>query len=260
MNCRLCNASTNLLFTTTVLTKYEVNYYECSNCELVQPQEPYWLDEAYSSPFTIGDTGTVRRPLLMGRSVSALIFFCFNSKGKFVDYAGGYGTLTRYMRDLGFDYYTTDLYAPNIMAKGFDATEGRYDMATAFECFEHFVSPAEELEKILAYSDSIFFSTEVCPKPAPPLAKWAYYGFHHGQHIALYRTATFKYLAKKYGLNYYQLFYYHFFTRKKIPSVVFQFLIAAGRFGLNFLVRLFMKTRTFSDSTLLTKRVIKDNL
>lgn len=254
MNCRLCNTPATSIFTTTVLTKYEVTYYECPTCELVQPENPYWLEEAYSSPFTIGDTGTVRRPLIMGRSVATLLFFCFDRKGRFVDYAGGYGTLARYMRDVGFDYYTTDLYAPNIMARGFDAEAGRYELATAFECFEHFVAPADELERILAYSDSIFFSTEICPSPAPPLSEWPYYGFHHGQHIALYRRATLRFLAKKYGLHYHSLFYYHFFTRRKIPSFLFQFLVAAGRFGLNFVVRFFMKTRTFTDAELLVKR------
>ncbi|GAB4038028.1 class I SAM-dependent methyltransferase [Spirosoma gilvum] len=253
MNCRVCESETSFLFRTTVLNKYSVAYYECPTCDFVQTETPYWLEEAYSHAFTSTDTGTLQRSLILGKSAATLAFFAFDRNARFIDYAGGYGTLARYMRDIGFDYYTTDLYATNFMARGFDAQPGRYEMATAFECFEHFEQPAQELEKILAYSDSIFFTTQPCPKPAPAISNWWYYSPHHGQHIALYRPKTLEYLGKQYGLHYYNLLNYHLLTKRRLSAPVFWFLVAAGRFGLNLLVNLLMKSRTLSDQELLKK-------
>ena len=251
MTCRICKSQADLLFRATVLNKYSVGYYECPTCDFVQTEDPYWLEEAYSHAFTTTDTGTLQRSLILGKSAVALVFFSFDRQAKFIDYAGGYGTLTRYMRDIGFDFYSTDLYATNFMARGFDAEPGRYELATAFECFEHFVHPRQELEKILSYTDSIFFTTQPCPKPAPAIDKWWYYAPHHGQHIALYRPKTLAYLGRAYGLNYYTIRNYHLLTRRKLSPFMFKLLVIGGRFGLSTVVQLLTKSRTQSDADLL---------
>ncbi|MBC3783789.1 class I SAM-dependent methyltransferase [Spirosoma utsteinense] len=237
-----------------------MTYFECPACAFVQTEEPYWLEEAYSSAFTTTDTGTLQRSLILGKSAATLLYFAFDAKGKFVDYAGGYGTLARLMRDIGFDFYSTDLYAENFMAKGFDAEPGRYEAATAFECFEHFVNPRQELEKILAYSDTIFFTTQPCPIPAPAVTDWWYYAPHHGQHVALYRAKTLAYLGQQYGLHYHRILNYHLFTKKRIPTFLFSFFIVAGRLGLSSIVRLLMKSRTLSDAALLKKKPTHNRL
>ncbi|WP_461096433.1 class I SAM-dependent methyltransferase [Spirosoma luteolum] len=242
------------MFKATVLSKYSVGYYECPTCRLVQTETPYWLDEAYQSAFTTTDTGTLSRCQILGRSTIALLFFLFDRRGRFVDYAGGYGLLTRYMRDAGFDFYNTDPYAPNLLANGFDAPPGRYELATAFECFEHFVNPAEELQKIMAYSDSIFFTTQPCPTPAPAVTDWWYYAPHHGQHVSLYRPETLAYLGRQQGLHYYNLLNYHLFTRKRLVPGVFPLLVAAGRFGLASVLRLFLRSKTVADAALIEQR------
>lgn len=259
MQCRVCGSEAAPLFDTVVLHRHKVTYFECPTCAFVQTEDPYWLEEAYSSAFTTTDTSTIRRSLILGKSAMALLYFAFNAQGKFVDYAGGYGTLARLMRDVGFDFYSTDLYAENFMAKGFDATPGRYELATAFECFEHFVYPGQELEKILAYSDNIFFTTQPCPTPAPAIKDWWYYSPHHGQHIALYRPKTLAYLGQQYGLHYHRILNYHLFTRKRIPTLLFSLLVVAGRLGLSVVVQLLMKSRILSDAALLEKRASPKN-
>jgi hypothetical protein len=253
IECRVCGSLAVPLFETVVLQRHKVTYFECPSCEFVQTEEPYWLEEAYNSAFTTTDTGALQRSLVLKKSTAALLYFAFNAQGRFVDYAGGYGTLARLMRDIGFDFYSTDLYAENFMAKGFDAAPGKYELATAFECFEHFVSPCQELEKILTYSDTIFFTTQLCPKPAPAINAWWYYAPHHGQHIALYRPKTLAYLAQQYGLHYHRFLHYHLFTKKPVSAFFFSLLIVAGRVGLSKIVQLLMKSRTLSDAALLEK-------
>ncbi|HEY0108934.1 MAG TPA: class I SAM-dependent methyltransferase [Fibrella sp.] len=259
MICRVCHSEAKPLFTTRVLDKYDAAYYECPVCQFVQTEDPFWLPEAYSSAFTTTDTGTLQRSMILGKSALAVAVFLAGKNGKFVDYAGGYGTLTRLMRDWGLDFYSTDLYAENIIAKGFDAPSPgpnvpKYALATAFECFEHFVNPAEELAKILTYTDTIFFTTQPIPTPAPAVTDWWYYAPHHGQHVALYRPQTLAHLGKQAGLNYYNIRNYHLLTRKTLPPWLFPVLVVAGRFGLAPLLRLLLTSRTLSDAALLERR------
>lgn len=258
MECRVCGNLAVPLFETVVLQRHNVTYFECPSCAFVQTEEPYWLAEAYSSAFTTTDTSTLQRSLILGKSAAALFYFAFDAKARFVDYAGGYGTLTRLMRDTGFNFFSTDLYADNVMARGFDATPGTtYEAATAFECFEHFVYPRQELEKILAYSDTIFFTTQPCPQPTPAINDWWYYAPHHGQHIALYRPKTLAYLGEQYGLRYHRFLHYHLFTKRPVSAFLFSFLVIAGRLGLSKVVQLLMKSRTLSDAALLEKSAPK---
>ena len=44
----MCNSNSDFVFSNKVLGKYDVAYYKCSNCESLQTETPYWLDEAYA--------------------------------------------------------------------------------------------------------------------------------------------------------------------------------------------------------------------
>jgi hypothetical protein len=51
----------------------------------------------------------------------------------------------------------------------------------------------------LSISDSLLFSTELLPVPAPPIADWWYYGPEHGQHIAFFTRTAIRKLARVSG-------------------------------------------------------------
>ncbi len=248
MRCRICEHETSLLFRTTVLNKYNVGYYQCPACEFVQTETPFWLDEAYQNSINTTDTGLVSRNIVLSKSATALFFFCFNRQAKFLDYAGGYGMFARLMRDVGFDYYTTDPYTPNLLAKGFDTIPDQTEAVSVFECFEHFVNPLEEVEKVLALSRNVFFTTQLIPNPIPKPGQWWYYAHNHGQHVAFYTPKTLAYIASRYNLRVYSLLNYHLFTEQRISPIWYKFLIAAGRLGLGDFLRFFMKSRTVQDS------------
>ena len=55
--CRLCGDSTRRVHSATILGKYRVDYLQCESCELLQTEDPYWLDEAYQHPINVVDTG-----------------------------------------------------------------------------------------------------------------------------------------------------------------------------------------------------------
>jgi len=225
MNCKICQNETSKIFDAIVLYKYEVSYFQCPKCGFAQTEKPYWLDEAYESSMNLSDTGVMFRSERMSKITTSLITLFFNSKGIFLDYAGGLGVFTRQMRDIGFNYYWQDPYTKNVLARGFEGDlNKKYELVTTFESFEHFEEPLDEVEKILKLTDTIILTTDLISKKAPKHENWWYYGSEHGQHIAFHSKDSFKVMATKFGLHYHNMMNVHILTRKKIGFIGTTFL------------------------------------
>ncbi|AFY41987.1 methyltransferase domain-containing protein [Nostoc sp. PCC 7107] len=226
--CKVCESSSHHFAKSIVLGKYEVDYFQCSDCGFVQTEEPYWLDEAYSDAITRTDIGLVFRNNNLSRRTAHILFNIFDHEAKFLDYGGGYGLFVRMMRDFGFDFYWDDKFCTNLFAKGFEFDEinnGAYELVTAFEVFEHFINPIEEIENILNISKNILFSTEILPENNPKPNEWWYYSPHDGQHISIYTTKTLSKIAEKYNLNLYSDgASFHLLTEKNLPPDLFNTL------------------------------------
>lgn len=250
MTCKICGSSSQKVFEGKILHKYEVSYFKCRDCGFLQTEEPYWLNEAVEDAVSLLDTGILSRNYYVARLTAVIIFFFFNSKAKFLDYAGGYGILTRLMRDMGFDFHWYDLYAPNLFARGFEYVSDldKLELVTCFESFEHFVNPLNEIEKILAVSKNVFFSTELLPPNIPQPHDWWYYGLDHGQHLSFYSLNTLAYMAQKYHLNLYSNgLNIHLFTTKTLNNSLFKFLLKSSKYGPFCLVKRKMKGRSSAD-------------
>ncbi len=207
MKSKITGGETRLLFKKKVLSKYDVSYFQCVDTGYIQTEEPYWLNEAYSSAISSLDCGLVMRNTMLTSRVSKLIYDEFNTKAKFIDYGGGYGLFVRMMRDAGFDFYLQDLYAPNLFAQYFDVKDltevSHFELLTAFEVFEHLVNPLPEIEKMLTFSKNILFSTEIMPANKGEIEKWWYFVPEAGQHVSLYTIDSLKFIAKKFNLYFY---------------------------------------------------------
>ena len=204
--CKVCGSSSLFFAKTQILQKYDVNYYQCSNCGFVQTESPYWLDEAYSEAIATSDVGLVYRNNMMADITAKLLFNYFDHDAKFLDYGGGYGLFVRLMRDKGFDFYWKDKFCKNIFAKGFELEESDKPnllLITAFELFEHFIMPIEEIDEVVSLASNILFSTELLPDDSPKPDKWWYYATHEGQHISIYTKESLNILAAKYNLKLY---------------------------------------------------------
>jgi hypothetical protein len=250
MICKICNSNTPQTFTSKILKKYDVKYFKCDNCGYLFTEEPFWLEEAYSRSINLSDTGLLDRNIYVSKVLSVLIFFCFNRNGSFLDYAGGYGVFTRLMRDIGFDFYWHDPYTKNLFANGFEKdlkSNFKFELLTAFEVFEHLVSPKEELEKMLGFSNTIIFSTELMPQEIPEPKDWWYYGFNHGQHISFYTEKTLNTLANQFKLNYYNIDEIHILTKRKFNNSVLILMKKLRNYGLFQIVKRAVKSKTFSD-------------
>jgi 2-polyprenyl-3-methyl-5-hydroxy-6-metoxy-1,4-benzoquinol methylase len=202
MQCNICTQQTAPLFTKLVLNKHNVQYYKCPSCDFIQTEQPYWLNEAYSSAISDLDLGPVNRAIRGSRLVEGVILAGFNPNAAFIDWGGGYGVFTRMMRDIGYDFYWSDLYCENLFARQFAAQPGQtYELLTAFEVFEHLVNPIDEIATMLTRSRSLLFTTLVPPADPHKLASWWYLTLEHGQHISLYSLKSLQILAERFGLH-----------------------------------------------------------
>lgn len=211
-----------------MLNKYPVDFFRCSECGFVQTEEPFWLKEAYGDVINSSDVGLVQRNSRLTTIARVVVAAFFDTKGQFLDFAGGYGLFVRMMRDRGLDFYWLDRYCTNLFAGGFvaDLNDDRcYELITAFEVFEHLVDPVSGLDEIMHHSRNILFTTNLLPEPAPKPDKWWYYGLEHGQHISFYTRKSLQVLAEKKGLNYYSNgATMHLLTEKKLNAPLFYLL------------------------------------
>lgn len=195
------------VFSEKVLEKHLVNYFYCEESGLLKTETPYWLDEAYQEAIADTDTGIVMRNNSTSVFLERILHHLFGREGKFLDVSGGYGLLTRLLRDKGFDCYTTDKYCKNIFAKAFEPGERfQANALFAFEVLEHLENPRQFLEEIFSqYScKTLIFSTLTFSDQIPP-RDWHYYSFETGQHITFYQPRTLALLAETVGNNYYSM-------------------------------------------------------
>jgi len=220
MICRVCGERSRAAFKATLMGKHEASYYFCDSCEHLQTQDPGWLPEAYSNAISDMDTGILQRNLFFKSILSAVISAFFDRNALFLDYAGGYGILTRLMRDAGFEFYWLDKYAKNIFANLFEYRPelGRPLLLTAIEVFEHLENPMEDISQMFELSDSILFSQTCLPIPPPKPDDWWYYALEGGQHISFYSQVTLRTIAQRYGKNYYGYRDIHLLTPVTLPE------------------------------------------
>ncbi len=244
--CRVCGEKVKLLWPGQLLD-LTVHYFECDACRYVQTERPYWLDRAYSDAINGSDTGIMTRNLANARIVMATLVCLGTLDGKVVDWAGGYGILVRLLRDYGIDALWADRYCKNLVARGFEYRSGGGAIVTAFEAFEHFLNPAEEVNTLLSIAPNILLSTEIIPEPAPPQSDWWYYGREHGQHIGFFRLKTLELLAARRGKHFLSNGHsYHLISDRPINKMSWLLLLAAKNL-LPAILRPRLRSKTWQD-------------
>jgi hypothetical protein len=216
----------------------------------MQTEEPYWLEEAYADAIALTDTGLLMRNISMAMRLTAVLGLLFDRDARYADAGGGYGVLTRLMRDVGFDYYWSDPYCTNLFAKGFEASPRLTPFAaiTAFEVMEHVYDPLAFVRSTLAAhgSSSVIFSTQLF-EGQPPGPDWFYYSGETGQHISFYQPRTLRTMADALSLNVYSLGSFHLFTDRRLNTGAFKACASRLSFLMFPAMRLWLRSRTIAD-------------
>lgn len=207
-------------FSAQVLRKYPADYEVCCSCGFLRVREPHWLGEAYSSAIAAADTGLVMRNLSLGLKVAGVLYWLLKERGQgaYLDAAGGYGMFTRLMRDFGFEFYWSDKYCQNLLARGFEFNEQSKTCraVTAMEVMEHLVDPLGFVDEVLknSGSDTLLFTTELY-EGKPPSLDWWYYAFATGQHIGFFTRSSLEVLGRKLGLHFISANGLHILSRQQ---------------------------------------------
>ena len=225
MKSKITGGGTEFIFTLRLMNKYDVRYYRCLDTGFIQTEDPYWLQEAYSSAITKLDVGMVMRNEQLREQAQNFIMRFLNQNGIFLDFAGGYGLFTRMMRDRGFNFFHHDQYCQNIFAEYFELADAGqadgFELVTAFEVFEHMEKPMEEIRNITTFSDHLLFTTHLQPQRS--LTDWWYLAPETGQHIAFHTYKSLEYLATELGYNFYSNgVSIHLFCKNRLASNPFQ--------------------------------------
>jgi hypothetical protein len=197
-------------------------------CDYVFVHPTPWLADAHAASLATTDTDAAIRSIFTAARLSAFLFLVLaeRGQGRFVDVAGGYGLLTRLMRDLGFDYYWSDLYSPNLFARGFEYGPhvGPCTAISAVEALEHMPNPLVFLRDSLVthQSDTLLLTTEVFPdgRPLAPSQWQNYYSFETGQHVSFFSARGLDTLARRLGLTYTRAGRLHILSRRHMPRAL----------------------------------------
>jgi hypothetical protein len=249
-SCPICKTELHFEFEAKVLKKYDVRYMQCPHCELLKTEDPYWLEEAYQNAIIDADTGLVQRNNRIAKKIAGIIYFLLDKNASYLDVAGGYGMFTRLMRDYGFNFYWSDPFCENILARGFQArghTDQFYGL-TAFEVLEHTDKPVDFFIELMSSNPckTVLFTTKLYDGKVPDQSWW-YYAFNEGQHISFYTTKTLETIAKNLGIYFHSSNGIHYFSEKPINKFMFNLL--AGRLSSLFFMYVSrrMSSLTFSD-------------
>jgi 2-polyprenyl-3-methyl-5-hydroxy-6-metoxy-1,4-benzoquinol methylase len=243
--CRACGGATTVVFETTILGRYPVNFLKCQVCESLQPKDPFWIAESYSNAIAATDTGAMVRNLQCQAAVYA-VAVCCRASGRFLDFGGGAGVLCRLLRDHGFDAFVTDKYAEPVFARAFsisldECQGGEFALVSAVEVLEHLEDPAREIGRLFALQpDVVVATTQVYQGQGKD---WWYLSAQTGQHVFFYSKRCLEQFAQKYGFYYLDADWIHVFSAKPLGM----FRRVALRFSLSNLglgmIRLWLAVR-----------------
>jgi hypothetical protein len=188
------------MFEKNVQGKHRVGYWQCSRCRSLQTDRPTWLDAAYRDFPGYGVDGAHRASAMRSRVLFAATLFGLGNALRVLDWGGGCGLVARMLRDVGFDAYVCDPFAPNLYAMGYDGDpNGTWDIVTAFEVLEHLPDPRRDIAPLFASRPRLIIA---CTWPYHDEGEgWPYLHHESGQHVFFWSEAALAEAGRDYGYD-----------------------------------------------------------
>lgn len=211
--CKLCNKTTNYLFSLEVYKNIQAHYYECEECNTLQSYHldamtPNELKNFYESIKNLNiDSGAAWRQYCIVNRIKSLVNLRVirNSGHKFkvLDFGSGSGFAASCIKfNLGCDVYAYEPYVQSGFSsiqcfKSIDEVidNGPYNLVIASEVFEHLNEPLRTLNVIRDLLDkklSYLFITTGLYIPGKRDKNWKYLAAISGQHVIFYSTQSMK--------------------------------------------------------------------
>jgi hypothetical protein len=219
--CRLCDGHLVPKFNRQVLHQYDVRYLECEQCGSLQTESPYWIKNAYDSNLSSLDSGAAQRNL-QNLAASYLISKLYRVRDA-LDFGGGDGLLCRLLRDYNVNCYVNDKYAAPTYGQGFSVPNFTTpNLVLAFEVFEHFATPAQELEHLFESRPKVLLASTAVYKQQN--SDWWYLASEGGQHVFFYSQRAIRMVANRFGYSSLLSGGFVLFVRKPYQSPLKHFL------------------------------------
>jgi hypothetical protein len=196
--CRVCGTALEPRLTVPVRGR-PAELLRCPACELHEFAEPVWLEEANRDPVAQIDVGLANRCQAVANLVETIVRAQGLQQRRLLDYGGGYGLLTRLVRNAGLDMAHHDPMAANLFAQGFEGEPADdYGLCTLIEVLEHLTDPRSVLEQ-LRHVDLLLLTTQLVPAGSTDLSGWPYLVKDLGQHITFYSRDALARLGADFG-------------------------------------------------------------
>ena len=198
--CPICHTESTHFSTLAIRDGITGEYYSCNSCKFIYAENPNWLEGSFTDALNSLDIGSVDRCNIVADFVEVLANSLKVDNPKVLDWGGGYGLLTRILRDRGircahYDPYTEPLFAENTALQ----TGTRFDLIVLSEVMLHMTDPVSTLTELLKFSDNIMFTAVIAPPDITP--DWWYFMPDTGQHVAIFSQKTIPELGAALKVN-----------------------------------------------------------
>lgn len=193
--CPICGETATPLFRITVRQSIDTHVVQCNGCTFTFLPQSDWLHASFGDELQREDVGALDRNLLVADFLRPLIRSLSNQDITCVDWGGGYGLLSRLMRDRGINFHNYDEHTKQLFYSPAIATSDEvFDLLTLIEVSLHFTDPVEDFRKLMSRSSLVFFTCVVPPDPIP--SDWWYLMPRTGQHVAMYPIESLRRIAE----------------------------------------------------------------
>ena len=188
-SCPICRSEVVPFSTLIIRGNISGAYKICKSCAFIYAENPNWLEGSFTDALNSLDIGSVDRCNIVADFVEVLLKSSKKDSPKVLDWGGGYGLLTRILRDRGvncshYDPFVEPLFAKNIKL----LPNTKFDLVVLSEVMLHMTDPVGTLSELLKFSKRIMFTAVIAPPDVNP--DWWYFMPETGQHITIFSKGS----------------------------------------------------------------------